>query len=264
MKTLYRILIAALATVPLGAHAQSPDAQDIVNRASAAAYYQGRDGKAKIHMSIVDSQDRERTRDFVILRRDKGDVDNGEQTFYLLFKRPADVNKTAFMVWKHTDQDDDRWLYLPALDLVKRIAASDERTSFVGSHFFYEDVSGRGPTEDNHELVEDSETYYTVKSVPKDPDAVEFAHYVSWIHKTTMIPVKSEYYDSTGKVYRTYSALKVETVSEYPTVIQSSMEDHRLGGKTVMGYSSVQYNIDVPEDIFTERYLRAPPRKHLR
>ncbi|NQV21070.1 MAG: outer membrane lipoprotein-sorting protein [Rhodospirillales bacterium] len=268
MRALYHILIAVLAALPLsaltGAQAQAPEVQDIVNRASAAAYYQGRDGKAKIHMAITDSQSRERTRDFVILRRDTDDVDNGEQAFYVLFTRPADVNKTAFMVWKHTDRDDDRWLYLPALDLVKRIAASDERTSFVGSHFFYEDVSGRGPAEDNHELVEDSETYYTVKSTPKDPDAVEFDHYVSWIHKATFIPIKSEYYDGTGKVFRTYNALKVDTVSGYPTVTQSSMEDHRLGGKTVMSYSAVQYDIGLPEDIFTERYLRAPPRKQLR
>ncbi len=28
----------------------------------------------------------------------------------------------TLLVWKHQDRDDDRWLYLPALDLVKRIA----------------------------------------------------------------------------------------------------------------------------------------------
>jgi len=264
MRLLSWILTGFLIAAPFSARAQSPDAQNIVERASAASYYQGVDGKAKVHMTITDSQGRERTRDFVILRRDVGDADNGNQTFYVMFNRPADINKTAFMVWKNADKDDDRWMYLPALDLVKRIAASDERTSFVGSHFFYEDVSGRGPTEDTHELVEDSDTYYTIKSTPKDADAVEFTHYVSWIHKATFIPIKSEYYDNTDKVYRTYTAANVETVGGYPTVTQSSMEDHRLGGKTEMGYSAVQYDVGLPDDIFTERYLRAPPRKHLR
>jgi len=244
--------------------ASATDVQDIVNRASVAAYYQGKDGRAQVHMSIVDSQGRERTRSFTLLRMDVNDKDNGEQKFYVLFNRPADINRTAFMVWKHVNADDDRWLYLPALDLVKRIAASDERTSFVGAHFFYEDVSGRGPTEDTHVLAEETEQYYIVKSTPKDPGAVEFARYKSWIHKATFIPIKAEYYDKNGELYRIYAALKVETVEGLPTVIKASMEDLQVGGKTTMSYSAVAYNIDIPESIFSERYLRNPPRQYLR
>ena len=75
------------------------------------------------------------------------------------------------MVWKHLDKDDDRWLYLPALDVQKRIAATDKRTSFVGSHFFYEDVSGRRLSDDRHELVEVTDTYYVMKNTPKEPGA---------------------------------------------------------------------------------------------
>ncbi len=240
------------------------DVQSIVERASAAAYYQGKDGRANVHMSILDAQGRERTRDFVILRTDVGDIDNGEQRFYVLFNRPADVNKTTFLVWKHADANDDRWLYLPALDLVKRIAPSDERTSFVGSHFFYEDVSGRSPNEDNHVLEEETDTYYVVKSTPKDAKSVEFASYKNWIHKATFIPVKTEYYDAAGEVYRTYTASAVETIDGHPTVVESKMADTRIGGETRMSYGDVAYDLDLPDDIFSERYLRNPPRRYLR
>ncbi|MEQ9142989.1 MAG: outer membrane lipoprotein-sorting protein [Parvibaculaceae bacterium] len=242
----------------------APDVQEIVDQASAAAYYQGKDGRAAVHMSILDGQGRERTRDFVILRSDMDDVDNGEQRFYVFFERPADVNRTAFLVWKNPDADDDRWLYLPALDLVKRIAPSDERTSFVGSHFFYEDVSGRGPREDNHVLEEETDTYYVVRSTPKDTEGVEFASYRNWIHKETFIPVKTEYYDADGEVYRTYTAKAVEVIDGHPTVVQSSMADTRIGGETEMSYTDVKYDVGLPEDIFTERYLRTPPRRLLR
>lgn len=254
---------AAFAAAQLSA-AFGADVQEIVNKASAAAYYQGADGRAKVHMSIKDAQGRERTRDFVILRTDVGDVDNGEQRFYVFFERPADVNKTSFLVWKKADADDDRWLYLPALDLVKRIAPSDERTSFVGSHFFYEDVSGRGPAEDDHVLEEETDDYYIVRSTPKSAAGVEFASYRNWIHKATFIPVKTEYYDAGGETYRTYTALGVETVDGHPTVVKSSMADTRMGGVTEMTYAEVGYDVGLPEDIFTERYLRNPPRKELR
>lgn len=241
-----------------------PAVQVIVNKASAAAYYQGKDGKAKVSMTIADDRGRERSREFVIVRTDVGDVDNGEQRFYVFFNRPADVNRTAFMVWKHVEGDDDRWLYLPALDLVKRIAASDERTSFVGSHFFYEDVSGRGPEEDDHVLKDETDNYYVIESTPKDPGSVEFLKYVNRIHKTTFIPVKTEYYDKNGEAYRTYTAVKVETIDGHPTVTESKMEDSQVGGATTMVYSAVDYDIDLPEDIFSERYLRNPPREYLR
>lgn len=237
---------------------------EVVAKANHAAYYQGRDGKAKVQMSITDKQGRERSREFTILRYDVNDQEDREQKMYVYFNRPADVNKTVFMVWKHHKKDDDRWLYLPALDLVKRIAASDERTSFVGSHFFYEDVSGRNPEEDTHEIVEETENYYVLKSTPKDKGAVEFHYYKNWIHKTTFIPVKTQFYDKNDKPYRTYEALKVETIDGFPTVTQSQMSDTRIGGQTTMSYKSVKYNIDLPEDIFSERYLRNAPRKYLR
>lgn len=260
-----KLLFAALLSVLLipVAHAKM-SVDEIVAKANHAAYYQGKDGKAKVHMSIMDAQGRERTRDFVILRKDVDDKGDTEQKFYVYFTRPADVNKTAFLVWKHIDKDDDRWLYLPALDLVKRIAASDERTSFVGSHFFYEDVSGRTPSEDTHVLVEETPNYYVIKSTPKDKKNVEFAYYKNWIHKTTFLPVKTEFYDKNDKVYRTYEALKVDTVDGHPTVTQSKMSDSNIGGYTLMDYSKVKYDIGLPDDIFTERYLRTAPREYLR
>lgn len=243
--------------------AQAMDVGEIVERANRTSYYQGEDGRARVKMEITDKQGRKRTRDFVILRKDEDDKDK-EQKFYVYFNRPADVNKTVFMVWKHVGKDDDRWMYLPALDLVKRIAAADERTSFVGSDFFYEDVSGRGPQEDTHELLETTDNYYVVKSTPKEPGLVEFSYFKSYIHKQSFIPVKIEFYDKRGEKYREAAAEKVDTVQGYPTVTQGSMTDLKSGSKTVLTYSSVQYDIGLPEDIFTERYLRQPPMEYLK
>lgn len=238
--------------------------EEIVKKANHAAYYQGTDGKANVKMVISDSQGRERTRNFTILRKDIDDKNDTEQRFYVYFHRPADVNKTAFLVWKHPHQEDDRWLYLPALDLIKRIAASDERTNFVGSHFFYEDVSGRTPTEDNHQLLQETEHYFVVKSTPKNPNQVEFSYYKNWIHKTTFLPIKTEYYGPNNEIYRTYEALKVDTIDGFTTVTEAKMTDTHIGGSTHMTYSKVKYNIGLPEATFSERYLRAPPRKYLR
>ncbi len=221
-------------------------------------------------MTIQDAQARQRSREFTILRLDlepEGDTSDtftGDQMMYVYFDRPADVNKTAYLVHKHVGQDDDRWLYLPGLNLVKRIAASDKRTSFVGSDFFYEDVSGRNPADDTHELIETTESYYVLNNTPKDPKSVEFASYKVWIHKTSFIPVKAEYYDAAGQKIREGQALEVQQIQNYPTVTKSSMKDLRSGSTTTIAYTKVEYNIGLTEDLFTERYLRNPPRAKLR
>ncbi len=258
-KFIASLVLPFLMTVP----AYAMDVSDIVAKANQTAYYQGEDGRARVKMDITDNQGRKRTRDFVILRKDMDDQDK-EQKFYVYFNRPADVNKTVFMVWKHVGKDDDRWMYLPALDLVKRIAASDERTSFVGSDFFYEDVSGRNPEEDTHELLETTDNYYVVKSTPKNPDQVEFSYFKSYIHKTSFIPVTIEFYDKHGEKYRVAAAEKVDTIQGHPTVTQGSMSDLKNGSKTVLTYSSVQYDLGLPEDIFTERYLRQAPMDYIK
>lgn len=251
-----------LFSLGLNLSAADLDPQSLADKAAKAAYYMGDDGRASVTMQITDKQGRERTRELVILRRDI-EADLGDQQFYVYFRQPADVADTAFLVRKRPMEDDDRWLYLPALDLVRRIAASDERTSFVGSHFFYEDVSGRSPQEDTHEFVEETDHYYVLKSTPKEKDSAEFSYFKSWIHKATFIAVKSEYFDSEGKAYRSYEALKVENIDGFPTVTQSKMTDLLREGSTTLSYAHVEFNIGIPENIFSERYLRNPPSSYL-
>lgn len=262
------LVSALLLALPLASRAAVPSVEEIVEHTNRVAYYPGNDGRARVKMTITDAQGRTRQRRFTIIRRDQdrddADTGTGEQKMYVYFRRPSDVNKMSFLVWKHPGKDDDRWLYLPALDLVKRIAAADERTSFVGSHFFYEDVSGRSPEEDHHELLKTTKSYYVVRNTPKKPDTVDFAHYDMWIHRESFIPVTMEYVDAAGETYRRYKALEVQTIQGHPTVVKARMSDLRSGGDTLLEYDAVAYDIGVPEDVFSERYLRSPPSAYLR
>ncbi|MFW5803420.1 MAG: outer membrane lipoprotein-sorting protein [Verrucomicrobiota bacterium] len=248
-------------------------ADQIVDKAMVANYYAGKDGRSNVSMTIHDKQGRTRSRELIILRRDSipEDVENeetfqGDQKYYAYFRRPADVRKTVFMVWKHVkeEREDDRWLYLPDLDLVKRIASSEKRSSFVGTHFFYEDVSGRTAAEDHHELEKTTDNYYVLKNTPKKPDEVEFDYYRTWIHKETFLVTQTQYFDEQDEEYRTYTAKKVETVQGYPTVVEARMSDSRIGGYTDVEYSKTEYDIGLPDNIFTERFLRKAPLEYLR
>jgi hypothetical protein len=91
------------------------DVNTIVNKANIVAYYQGDDGKADVKMTITNKQGQQRNREFTILRKDV--KNGGDQKYFVYFHRPADVRKMVYMVHKHAElnEDDDRWLYLPAL-----------------------------------------------------------------------------------------------------------------------------------------------------
>jgi hypothetical protein len=246
-----------------GASKEVPDVETIVNKANIVAYYQGKDGKAKVNMTVTNKQNQKRRHEFNILRKD--DEDGGDQKYFVYFLRPPDVRKMVYMVHKHADpnKDDDRWLYLPALDLIKRIAASDKRTSFVGSDFLYEDVSGRSLKEDTHELIKTTDKYFIVKNIPKKPDTVEFGYYNVSIDRRTYVPMKMEFYDKENRLYRVIESTKVEIIQKFPTVVKSVVSDLKTGSKTEMEFADVKYDIGL-EDIFQERYLRRPPREAIR
>jgi len=258
---LARIALAGLSLSVLSVlsvSAEGLSADEIVKKANNASYYAGKDGRADVKMTIDDGKGGKRVREFTILRMNVGEKD---QKFYVYFKAPADVRKMAYLVWKNVGKDDDRWLWLPDLNLKKRIAPGDKRTSFVGSNFLYEDVSGRALDQDKHELVETSNTTYKIKNTPVDPDSVEFSYYHVWIDKKTFLPKKAEYYDKNDKLYRIVEATKVETIQDYPTVTESTAKDLKSGSSTVNSFSSVKYDIGLKERIFTERFLRRPPRE---
>lgn len=260
-KVVYLVAMLALASSTYADDALT-DADAIVEKANIASYYAGSDGRSEVRMIIADTQGRQQRRQFTVLRRNV--EEGGDQQFLVVFSQPADVRGTVFRVDKHLERDDDRWLYLPGLDLVKRISAGDKRTSFVGAHYFYEDVSGRRPTDDRHTLIETTDEYYVLEHEPIDPSSVEFARYATWIDRATFLPMKIEYRKrADGDVYRRVEVFETEMIDGHPTVTKSRVTDLEGGGQTDMQFRFIAYDIGIPVDVFSERSLRNPPGEWL-
>ncbi len=258
MRIRVAMMVAVVMGVVVSVQAAELSADEIVAKANDASYYAGDDGHAAVSMKLSDG----RSRDFVILRKD---VSGGlDQKFYVYFKGPADVRKMSFLVHKRPATNDDRWLFLPALNLVKRIAPGDKRTSFVGSDFLYEDVSGRGLQEDMHELVETTDSQYVINNLPKKPSSVEFSSYKVWIDKDSFLPRKAEYLDKDKKLYRRILSNKIEIIQNHPTALEQVVEDVARGTSTTITFSEIKYDVGLNDRIFTERFLRRPPREATR
>jgi len=239
------------------------DALEIMKKSQAAFFYQGDDFQARVMMKLTSKEGKERIREMTMLRKNFG-TPGGEQKYFIYFFQPADVRNMAFMVYKYPEKDDDRWLFVPALNMVRRIAARDKASSFVGSDFTYEDVSGRDLKDDTHEVQKEDKLNgkdcYVVKSTPKEKD-VDYSYKVSWISKESLLPLKEEYFDLRGEPYRVFTADEIKDIKGLPTVTKRTMKNTQSGHRTEVEFLKTDYNIGITDDLFTERYLKAPPRK---
>ncbi|OGT19432.1 MAG: hypothetical protein A2V90_01275 [Gammaproteobacteria bacterium RBG_16_57_12] len=260
-KALYALLSVVTLNFSGLAHALAPE--EIMRKSQAAFLYPGKDFKARVVMKLINKDGKERVRELTMLRQNAGEP-GGEQKYFIYFFRPADVKDMTFMIYKYPARDDDRWMFIPAINMVKRIAAQDKRSSFVGSDFTYEDVSGRDIEEDTY-VIEREEKLgdrdcYVVKSTPKDTDA-DFGHKVTWVDKANFLPLKEEQYDRKGVAYKQFTADEVADVKVFPTVIKRTMQNLQTGHRTEVVYLKADYDLGIEDNLFSERFLRQPPRK---
>ena len=169
--------------------------------------------------------------------------------------------KMVFMVHKHAEvsKDDDRWLYMPGLDLVKRIAASDKRTSFCRNPTFcMKTFQGEVRLRMFTNSLKKTDKHYVIKNTPKDSDSVEFEYYIAFIDRKTFVPMEMQYYKKQDRLYREIEVLSTEMIESdeegeailYPTVTKSIARDLETGSTTEMIFSNIQYNCGLKGEYF--------------
>jgi hypothetical protein len=259
MKRWWIWMIAGL--LPLQALALS--GEEVMKKSQAAFLYPGKDFKARVVMKLINKGGQERVRELTMLRKNLGEP-GGEQKYFMYFFQPADVRDMSFMIYKYPARDDDRWMFIPAINMVKRIAAQDKRSSFVGSDFTYEDVSGRDLEADKHVFEREEKIggrdSYLVKSTPKGADA-DFGYKFTWVDKANFLPLKEEQYDKKGARYKLFTAGEVADIQGIPTVVKRSMKNLQSGHRTEVAYLNTGYDLGIEDSLFSERFLRRPPRK---
>lgn len=259
------MVLALIFALSINLAAQNDVAEEIMKKAHLNNFYSGDDGLSEVIMTIVNSSGKERVREFTMLRIDN--EEGGEQKYYTYFRKPHDVSRLTFMVHKSPFDTDQRWLYVPSVDLIKRISADDKGSSFVGSDFSYEDVSGRHWSDDTHKILEEKEyngmQVYVIESIPKNAGD-DFAKKITYVDKENMLPIREEYYNKKGDLEKIYTAEKIEVVENIPTVTIRKMENVRKNQYSIVEFSKIDYNVGVQDEIFTERYLKNPPRQYIK
>jgi len=253
-----------LTQIAFGQNSGDLSADEIYRKSQLAYFYPGDDMKARLSMNLVGKGGGIQVRELTMLRIDG--AEGGDQKYFIYFHEPGDVRRMTFMVWKYSKTEDDRWIFVPAVDLIRRLAADDKYSSFVGSDFSYEDVSGRDVSEDTHKLIGteeyDKKVCYVLENTPIG--SAPYAKRKSWIDTEDFIPVREEYYDVQGDLYKVFTVANIQNISvdgkSYPTPMTRTMDNVKTGHSTVVTFESVEYNAGLADIDFSERYMRQPPR----
>lgn len=236
----------------------------------------GRDLRMRLRMRLFDRQGRARERALTLLaiKGGPGRPVPGDRSL-IRFAEPADIRGTAFLVWEQPGiagsprGDDERFLYLPALGRVRRIAASETQESFVGSDFTYEDIGGRRLDDYTYALLDDSSSWtgpggvivpaFRLELRHKDR-AARFPRVVSLVRKDAFVVVHADIHNRRDDIQKTFDATRVELVQGHWTVMDMVMADAAQQTRTELTVEQVAYDVGLKPDDFSRRELeRAGP-----
>ena len=201
-------------------------------------------------MTLVNAQGDQTERkmnNMILERRGEGDVSRIE------FQYPPDVRGTRMLTWSHKRDDDDQWLFLPAIKRVKRISSRNKSGSFMGSEFSYEDLGSQEPEKFKHKWLAD-EGYegrecWKIERIPHDKRS-GYSRQVLWIDKGYMNAVKIEYFDRKGELLKTGVFTGWEKIGAFWRVKKIEMVNKQTRKRSSLVWKSRKLGIELDEDDF--------------
>jgi hypothetical protein len=234
----------------------------------------GRDSRSSMRMKLFDRHNRVRERALSIVTLRGREVPGAPPTapdgdrLLIRFTYPNDIRGTGFLVWEHPKSDDERFLYLPSLGRVRRIAGSEAQESFVGSDFTYEDIGGRefedyayafaGPDGQNASWTPPgggpSRPAWRLESRRKDASA-EFPRVVSIVLKDAFIVAGADVYNRRNERQKVYTVRRIDQIEGIWTVMESEMTNGIEKTRTELDDETMDYNVGLRESDFSRREL---------
>ncbi len=177
------------------------------------------------------------------------------------FEEPADVRAVKFLVIENKDRDDDQMLYLSSIKRIRRISSSQRSGSFMGTDFSFNDLSSHDADKGKHKRLDDEnidgKPCYVVESIPNDPDDYGYSKAIWWVRKDSLVALKADLYDQSLKLQKKMSASDLEEYKPGKWIAKKIlMENVQKSTKTEIDILKYKADADVPDDYFTERFLK--------
>nr|MBA2303217.1 outer membrane lipoprotein-sorting protein [Acidobacteriota bacterium] len=160
--------------------------------------------------------------------------------------------------------EDERFLYLPSLGRVRRIAGSETQESFVGSDFTYEDIGGREFDEYTYTTVDESSwtppaggpprPAWRLESRRRDASA-EFPRVVSTVLQDSFVVVGADIYNRRNEKQKVYTVRRLQQIEGIWTAMDAEMSNSIEKSRTELTIEKTDYNVGLAEADFSRREL---------
>jgi hypothetical protein len=227
----------------------------------------GVDSRSTLAMKLFDRRGRMRERTLTLASmRGRGSKASREGPYgdrlLIRFTNPNDIRGTSFLVWEHPDAEDERFLYLPSLGRVRRIAGAENQESFVGSDFTYEDIGGREFADYTYAIVDENASWaagggqpaWRLESRRRSPTA-DFPRVVSLVLKDSFVVVQADIYNRRNEKQKVYTVRRLERIESVLTVMDAEMTNALDRTRTELTVTSAHYNVGLKEPDFSRREL---------
>lgn len=225
-------------------------AQAVYDRAT------GRDSSARVQLLLENEGKPTRQRLLYVYGLDEG---NAKRSTLMRFTEPQDVAGTGLLSMDYAGAQSDQWLYLPALDKIRRIASNRKGGRFVGSDFYYEDLGDREVNMDTHRLLGPGTAggvpCVLLESIPTEASNSIYSKRLSCIHEQLLIPLSVELFQGDAQPVKRLQARKIKKIQGYWTVLESAMHNLQTGQKSTLVTSTIVYDQGIPPELFSQRGL---------
>lgn len=251
------VFVLLMGLVSLAA-AQTPEEKGLAIAIEADARDSGwGDFQAKMSMLLRNRNGEESLRQM----RVKGlEVEGDGDKTLIVFDEPRDVKGTALLTFSHKVEDDDQWLYLPALKRVKRIASRNKSGPFMGSEFAYEDLASQEVEKYTYKYIRDDEyegrPVFVIERYPVSQYS-GYTRQLVWVDKERYIPLKIEFYDRKNSLLKTlvFRSYK-QYLDRYWRAGEMFMENHQTGKSTLLTWKDYRFRTGLTDADFTRNSLK--------
>lgn len=261
------ILLAALITfvAPLDLVAADPDARAIMEKVDGRD--DGDNAISEMEMVLIDRRGGERVRKIRSYTKDRGN----ETLQVMFFLYPPDVEGTGFLTYDYdgADQEDDQWLYLPALHKTKRIATSGKSGSFMGSDFNYSDLTTRDLDDFDYTLVKESEVggdkVWVIEAVPRTETVIKETGYsksLLLVRQDSYVVVRAVRWLDNGQDLRYLDVKKLELIDGIwvgTEIHMTTKRNQEIRHRTILKLDKVRFGQQLSDDLFSVSRLEKGP-----
>lgn len=208
-------------------------------------------------MTLTEKGRSPRVRKMMLYRQDKK---AGEVSTLIRFTEPADIEGTGLLTQDHADSDSNQWIYLPAMERVRRIDSNRKGGRFVNSDYYYEDLRDRHVGKDVHRIlgqeVVAGVSCEILESIPTEPGNSVYAKRISWIDPATLLPLRVDFFEKRqDQPSKRLLVAKREKIHGYWTVMDSTLTDLGNGHQTRLTLDRTVYDRGLPARLFTTQVL---------